>query len=134
MSGPANLRLGEVRLAADQIREHADDDANIIFGASFSESLDDDVLVTLIATGLNGHGQAGTARVVAPSGAIATPVVEAKGPPKRPARVAKEASPVEAITPSAEVEDDAGPPSPTLDDDLEVPSFLRRGRRPTSRD
>ena len=49
VSGPADLRLSEVRQAADEIRERADADANIIFGASFSESLGDDVLVTLIA-------------------------------------------------------------------------------------
>ena len=55
VSGPADLRLGEVREAAEEIRKHADSEANIIFGASFSESLGNDVLVTLIATGLNGH-------------------------------------------------------------------------------
>ncbi len=39
VSGPADLRLSEVRQAADTIRERADPDANIIFGASFSDSL-----------------------------------------------------------------------------------------------
>lgn len=52
VSGPADLRLSEVRLAANEIRERADVDANVIFGASFNESLGEDVLITLIATGL----------------------------------------------------------------------------------
>jgi len=154
VSGPASLRLGEVRLVADEIREQADDDANIIFGASFSEALGEDVLVTLIATGLNGHGQASphgqtsphrqarTTEADAPSGARPAPsdvrpapAADAMLPPKRPARVVKEASPVEAVTPSAEPKDTAGPPSPAPDDDdLEVPSFLRRGRQRTRRD
>ena len=43
--------MREVREAADAIREHADPEANVIFGASFSEALEEDVLITLIATG-----------------------------------------------------------------------------------
>ena len=118
VSGPADLRLGEVRQAADEIREHADDDANIIFGASFSESLGDDVLVTLIATGLNGHERASTrpAPVEAPPIVIPHPVAasaaEPKPSPKRPSRSRKAAAAV--------VVDD--------EDDFDVPSFLRRRR------
>jgi cell division protein FtsZ len=158
VSGPASLRLGEVRLAADEIREHADDDANIIFGASFSEALGEDVLVTLIATGLNGHGlartreRARTPEAVAPAGALPAPAAEAMLPSKRPARRVREAAPADATvpadaaapadatppavaTPPAEPEESAGQPSATLDDDdLEVPSFLRRGRQRTTRD
>jgi cell division protein FtsZ len=52
VSGPADLRLSEVRLAANEIRDRADADANLIFGASFDESLGEDVVITLIATGL----------------------------------------------------------------------------------
>jgi cell division protein FtsZ len=95
VSGPPDLRLREVRLAADEIRGHADDDANIIFGASFSESHGDDVLITLIATGLNGNGhKSGNGNgyatpVEAPSDALPAPVAEAKRAPKRPARVAE---------------------------------------------
>src|SRR5439155_10371393 len=36
VSGPPDLRLSEVRLAADEIRARADPDANLIFGASFN--------------------------------------------------------------------------------------------------
>jgi cell division protein FtsZ len=52
VSGPADLGLREVRAAADEIRASADPDANIIFGASLSRASGDDVLITLIATGL----------------------------------------------------------------------------------
>jgi cell division protein FtsZ len=131
VSGPPDLRLGEVRLAADQIREHAGDDANIIFGASFSEALGEDVLVTLIATGLNGNGN-GNGNGHAPATEAETPAV-VKLPRKRPATKATPAP--EPATPTEAEEPLAAPPAatdeaalqPTLDvDELDVPSFLRR--------
>jgi cell division protein FtsZ len=53
VSGPPDLRLHEVRQAANEIRASADPDANIIFGASLSRPAGDDVQITLIATGLD---------------------------------------------------------------------------------
>jgi cell division protein FtsZ len=145
VSGPADLRLREVRLAADEIREHADDDANIIFGASFSEALGDDVLVTLIATGLNGHERvkaplaatplAETPLAETPSNDLHPRVVEVKRPPKRPMRPVMEPPAVDVVATSGELADQAPQEPPPLDeDDLEVPSFLRRRSPPTSRD
>ncbi|HET8785115.1 MAG TPA: cell division protein FtsZ, partial [Candidatus Limnocylindrales bacterium] len=55
ISGPADLRLHEVRQAADVIRAAADPRANVIFGASLGEMTDGEVQVTLIATGLEEH-------------------------------------------------------------------------------
>jgi cell division protein FtsZ len=122
ISGPAGLRLGEVREAADEIRKHADSDANIIFGASFSKALGDEVLVTLMATGLNGHEHADEAPA-------------AKRPPKRAARAEKSApaEPAIASAPAPEVPVPTEPPPGTVPapdgEDFEVPSFLRRARR-----
>jgi cell division protein FtsZ len=65
VSGPSDLRLREVRIAAEAIREHADPEANVIFGASFSESLGEDVLITLIATGLTAHARSAMSPVPA---------------------------------------------------------------------
>ena len=53
IAGPADLRLGEVRAAAEAIRANADPDANVIFGASLSRRAGEEVLITLIATGLD---------------------------------------------------------------------------------
>jgi cell division protein FtsZ len=139
VSGPADLRLSEVRLAADEIREHADDDANIIFGASLSESEGEDVTVTLIATGLNGHEkkpeQTETPLVETPSNGLPPQVADAERPPKRPRRTVEEASAGDALPVAAEPADQAPEPSsPVEDEDLEVPSFLRRRSQPPSRD
>jgi cell division protein FtsZ len=153
VSGPPDLRLGEVRMAADQIREHAGDDANIIFGASFSEALGEDVLVTLIATGLNGNenGHASPAPAEAPSDAPSAESAVEKPPRKRPASKATPTLPAEQpVAPVAEVADAAPPAPPTAaeepetaspattdeaapqpileEDEIDIPSFLRRRR------
>ena len=65
--GPSNLRLAEIRAAAEEIRALADPNANVIFGATLDRWLRDEVRITIIATGL------ATAAAVAPSGAQARP-------------------------------------------------------------
>jgi len=51
IAGPENLRLAEVRQAADTIRASADPEANVIFGATVDRRLKHDVQVTVLATG-----------------------------------------------------------------------------------
>ena len=50
--------LFEVDEAAIRIREEADQDANIIVGASFDESLEGIVRVSVVATGIDNLGPA----------------------------------------------------------------------------
>ena len=51
--GPA-LSLHEVTEASSIVQEAADPDANIIFGSVINDQLEEDVLVTVIATGFDG--------------------------------------------------------------------------------
>ena len=51
-SGDMNLGLMETEEAADLIRESIDPEAEIIFGTTINEELQDEVIVTVIATGL----------------------------------------------------------------------------------
>ena len=51
ISGGSNLTLFEINEAAEIIHQAADLEANIIFGANIDDSLDDEVRVTVIATG-----------------------------------------------------------------------------------
>lgn len=51
ITGGSNLGLFEVNEAAAIIAEAADPDANIIFGAVIDETMEDEVKVTVIATG-----------------------------------------------------------------------------------
>lgn len=56
ITGNSNMSLLEVNEAASLITEAAGADANIIFGAVIDESLQDELRVTVIATGFgNGH-------------------------------------------------------------------------------
>ncbi len=51
MTGGSDLGLLEVSEAADLIRQYADPDANIIWGAGIDENMGDGVRITVIATG-----------------------------------------------------------------------------------
>jgi cell division protein FtsZ len=53
ITGGKDLTLFEVDQAATRIREEADQDANIIVGATFDESLDGVVRVSVVATGID---------------------------------------------------------------------------------
>jgi len=118
IAGPADLSLREVRAAADVVRAVADPRANVIFGASIGAVPDDQVYVTLIATGLDGQPRSGTFPRPTPlvRSAAASPTVTT--PP---------------ATPSAGTEPRAVPAQLQFDPDepLELPTFLRNPR-PTS--
>lgn len=53
ITGGSNLTLFEVTDAAEQVRQSADPDANIIFGTALDESLGDEIKITVIATGFD---------------------------------------------------------------------------------
>ena len=57
ITGGANLSLWEVNEAAKSVSEAAHPDANIIFGAMVDEKLDDQVWVTVVATGYGEDGR-----------------------------------------------------------------------------
>ncbi len=53
LTGSSNLGLFEVNEAAEIVAEAADPEANIIFGAVIDENLQDEIRVTVIATGFD---------------------------------------------------------------------------------
>ena len=53
ITGSADMGLDDVEAAATLVQSAAHPDANIIFGASFDESLQDEIIVTVIATGFD---------------------------------------------------------------------------------
>jgi cell division protein FtsZ len=69
ITGGKDLTLYEVDEAATRIREEVDNDANIIVGATFDESLDGIVRVSVVATGidvvLSAHHPANTRQPIA---------------------------------------------------------------------
>jgi cell division protein FtsZ len=71
ITGGRDLTLFEVDEAATRIREEVDQDANIIVGATFDETLDGIIRVSVVATGIE---QALLARNATPSAAAANAV------------------------------------------------------------
>lgn len=98
ITGGSNMTLFEVNEAASIIRETAHPDVNLIFGAVIDESMNDEVRITVIATGFDNEGE--------PESATARPVAT-----PAPRRV--ETSDIF----SAQVTDR---------DNIEIPAFLRR--------
>jgi cell division protein FtsZ len=103
ITGGADLTLYEVNEASSIIREAADEDANIIFGAVIDESLRDEMKITVIATGFDKES--------ADSGQIAHNAAHST-PPRYTQRPG----------------DDLQRPSvaPGRADDLDVPTFIRK--------
>jgi cell division protein FtsZ len=85
ITGGANLSLWEVNEAAKAVSEAAHPDANIIFGAMVDEKLDDQVWVTVVATGYRdeGRGSARRGRLEEPAG---EPRVRRSARPPEPRR------------------------------------------------
>jgi cell division protein FtsZ len=110
-SGP-NLSLFEVNEAAEIIKQKAHPDANIIFGAVIDENLEDELRITLIATGFEA---AQRQPYVTGKPRLADPKTIAFPRPK--IKVANEGS-------------DRPRPEPVYDpEDLEIPTFLRKRRQ-----
>jgi cell division protein FtsZ len=57
ITGPSDIGLFEVNEAAEVVTGHADPNANVIFGAVIDESLNEEVRVTVIATGFGARGR-----------------------------------------------------------------------------
>ena len=53
VTGPREMELEDVETAAGIVQDAVNPDANIIFGATFDDSMDDSIRVTVIATGFD---------------------------------------------------------------------------------
>lgn len=56
ITGGSDITLFEIDEAASRIKEEVDEDANIIFGSSFDETLGGKIRVSIVATGIEGEG------------------------------------------------------------------------------
>ena len=93
VTGSMDITLEEVENCATLVQEAAHPDANIIFGATFDESLQDEIRVTVIATGFSQEEETSEIDVEAPQ------------EPKKPEREASAAS-KQTYTPPVQEEDD----------------------------
>ncbi|MCY0886964.1 MAG: cell division protein FtsZ [Alicyclobacillaceae bacterium] len=111
VAGGNNLSLWEVNEAADIVSTTADTDVNMIFGAAIDPELEDEIIVTVIATGFERQASA------------------AQMPAREPAR----ANVLGDI--AATVSTNANPPStPAAGNGWDVPAFIRRREGKLNRD
>ena len=110
VTGSVDIGLEEVETAANLVQEAAHPDANIIFGATFDESLEDEIRVTVIATGFDEatEYQAGVVNNItaaaAPAAAPVVPAAPVTTAPAAPAAPVAEQSAAPAVeaAPAAE--------------------------------
>ena len=69
VSGGYDLGMMEVNEIASLVEEQADDEAILIFGASVSEDMNDEISITVIATGFDGSADGSAENFKMPEGA-----------------------------------------------------------------
>ena len=67
VTGSSELTLDDVETAASIVQENANPDANIIFGATSSDEFEDEMRVTVIATGFEQKPEAAAKAGEAPA-------------------------------------------------------------------
>jgi cell division protein FtsZ len=116
VTGGTDMSLFEINQAASIIRETAHPDVNMIFGAVVDENMDDEIRITVIATGFERS------------------VPHFRPMAQRSERAVPTGNPVRESSPAASQR--PTPPRPATNqenptfrlDDLEVPTFIRRRR------
>jgi cell division protein FtsZ len=73
VAGPASMTLHEATKAAQSVAGHADDDAEIIFGAIMDDDLGEEMRVTVIAAGFDRKRAKGVPGLTRPSDALDIP-------------------------------------------------------------
>ena len=108
ITGGADMSIIDINEAVTHITEASDPEANIIFGAGVDESLEDEVRITVIATGFE------------------KPVDEPKAPAQEPATEEKVAPAEEPSPEQAEIlKQLRGEPTHAADEEPKIPSFVR---------
>jgi cell division protein FtsZ len=127
VTGGNDLSLYEINQAASLIRETAHPDVNLIFGAVVDETMQDEIRITVIATGFERNTpprQMMTSRPMErsqPTRSHAPAHAPAPAPQREPALVG---------VPTGQPVRESGQsrPSTFRPDDLEIPTFLRKRR------
>lgn len=119
ITGSSNLSLFEVQEAADIVASASDEDVNMIFGSVINENLNDEIIVTVIATGFNEETKAKPAQNPRPAANPLRSNNQQMGAQQQTVPVRERA--VE------QPQQDSG--RATQEDLLDIPTFLRNRNR-----
>ena len=128
-----DISLMDANDAASYVQELAGDDANIIFGAKYDETMTDEAVITVIATGLENAAQAPASKIV--------PKMQYQnlgGMTRQPGTAAPRPSMQTGYTPSmtqqsaptfSGIQRPRQPESSVQQMDIKIPDFLKNTRR-----
>lgn len=117
VAGGHDLTPTEVREAAAVVEEIIDDDVNMIWGMTFDESYEDEVKVTIIATGFASQSN---------EEILKTPKRDILGRPMRTAAENFITRGIQKDTSTKSNEEQAEENIVSIEEDLETPAFIRR--------
>ena len=132
ITGGADMTLFEINEAAAIIKESAHPDVNLIFGAQVDESMGDEVRITVIATGFE---QSRAAKNIMSRHQVqqqrpqSRPVQQPQQEPQQPQEQPRQQPPQQQ--PYAPQQPQQAPPQQPVvydEDDIEIPTFLRKRR------
>lgn len=112
----------EVYEAADVVKEAADPDANIIFGAVIDESLGEDIRITVIATGFENEENS----IISEAKNIKSTVTKQSS---NNSTTKEQVEPVKEVQVEEKEEIKIAPAVEEDDEYLDIPPFLRRNKR-----
>ena len=145
-----DISLMDANDAASYVQELAGDDANIIFGAKYDETMVDEATITVIATGLDAgtrssiptmssmmkYDQAPVRPTVTPNMASRTAMgngLHTAAPTARPVApvqpAAPTATPVQPATPTMGIQRPVQPQSNVQPVEINIPDFLKNSKR-----
>ncbi len=135
ITGSENLSLHEVHAAAEVIYAAVDPDANILFGSVVDERLENEIMITVIATGFKNQGQESsilkrqlafsTSDQVLDEDTIEEDIESVSQKEERRSIDQAPVSPSSSLTQTPTIPSESIPDSPQQEFDLDVPAFLR---------
>ena len=139
IAGGYDVTMSEMQEAAELITASVSPDANIIWGASVRPELEDEIIVTVVATGFDSEYyrddpraqevfQATEIRATEPSQTMADPVANAEPEVETKAEEAKAASDFADAT-TVNMWDNIRTDSGDEDNDSDIPAILRRRKK-----
>ncbi|HEY4623598.1 MAG TPA: cell division protein FtsZ [Solibacillus sp.] len=121
ITGGTNLSLYEVQEAADIVQLASDEEVNMIFGSVINDNLNDEIIVTVIATGFSDDFIAPKPQPIRPSLGARQQAATQQAPQQQPSTRTQE--PVQQEAPRQQQQTNY-----QQEDALDIPTFLRNRR------